>query len=65
MHTVWKSRTQPLGLWICPEKHAHIKIGSVTLELTLRELRALARLSKTVQMALLESSQARITVSGR
>ncbi len=65
MHTTWKARTQPLSLWVCQENHVHLKIGTVVLELTLRELNALATLSKTVQMALSESGQTRLTVAGR
>ena len=64
MYTVWKARTQPFSLWVCPEKHVHLKIGSVVLELTTDELNALATLSKTVQLALSESRNAKITVTG-
>jgi hypothetical protein len=64
MHPVWKARTQPLRLWVCQENNVHLKIGSVVLELTLQELNALATLSKTVQMALRESSKVSIAVTG-
>lgn len=65
MYTVWKARTQPFSLWVCSEKHVHLKIGSVVLELTTGELNALATLSKTAQLTLQESRSTKMTVTGR
>ena len=41
MYTVWKARSQPFSLWVCPGKHGHVKIGSIVLELTTGEVNAL------------------------
>ena len=65
MLTVWKARTHPFSLWVCPEKHVHLKIGNVVLELTTEELNTLATLSKTAQLTLQGSQLRRITVTGR
>ena len=65
MLTVWKARTHPFSLWVCPEKHVHLKIGTVVLELTTKELNTLASLSKTAQLALQGPHYTKMTVTGR
>ena len=65
MLTVWKARTHPFSLWICPEKHIHLKIGNVVLELTAKELNTLASLSKTAQLIIQGSRYTKMTVTDR